>query len=452
MASLHKRLPGALNTGNDVTVSRLLRAWREDFDLQPLYVLSDYLMENGIEPTEVMASLVLDREWSKDRNPAAHESLREYLRSMKVDPELGVGEALRDIEQTIRRENMEEVTGEQGNLEHEPMVIQPMSMTEPDGEHIEVVVDGGVLGQALVTVYIPGGRSASSTQITTIKHRTDRGDPSAPPGSYARDPVWRTMDWERTGEGFDLGRRRGEPFLFPINEAAVVREAIKRAIRSAEPVLGLEGEMLYPDGQPHNVWLYMEYPPEYLQRELEREFPDSDFLTLFTDGGGYQSAPDEAFVALGEESDVLYQLVRQGAHAAETECPYAQGEDGPQDCELEHTYYGENPGRSCRFCEADIGDPHEPLYVGEGGEYVYARVPDDNVPEPEDDEPGFLVGERVRTIMGVRRSGVVARRFFWRESTDGTYSDPPIEYVPVEWDDGTRGYESPKHIEPEDDE
>jgi hypothetical protein len=69
------------------------------------------------------------------------------------------------------------------------------------------------------------------------------------------------------------------------------------------------------------------------------------------------------------------------------------------------------------------------------------------VDEP-DEYPDFFVGEYVHTTMGVHRIGVVTLRFPWRESTDGTYSEPPLDYVPVQWDDGTRGYAAPQHIEP----
>lgn len=57
------------------------------------------------------------------------------------------------------------------------------------------------------------------------------------------------------------------------------------------------------------------------------------------------------------------------------------------------------------------------------------------------------IGTRVKTIMGVRRIGVIIARFNWRESTDGTYRSHDRTYVPVQWDDGTKGYCYKLHLE-----
>lgn len=58
-----------------------------------------------------------------------------------------------------------------------------------------------------------------------------------------------------------------------------------------------------------------------------------------------------------------------------------------------------------------------------------------------------VVGTRVRKVMGVALSGVIVKPFHWKQSTDGTYRAPDDhEHVPVEWDDGTKGYVSRYHI------
>lgn len=53
--------------------------------------------------------------------------------------------------------------------------------------------------------------------------------------------------------------------------------------------------------------------------------------------------------------------------------------------------------------------------------------------------------------MGVRLSGKVVRPFWWKESTDGTYKEPRADHVPVQWDDGTKGYIWEYHVEKADD-
>lgn len=57
------------------------------------------------------------------------------------------------------------------------------------------------------------------------------------------------------------------------------------------------------------------------------------------------------------------------------------------------------------------------------------------------------IGTRVKTIVGVRRTGIIIRPFYWRESTDGTYCAPKPSYIAVVWDDGTRGYAYKLHLE-----
>ncbi len=55
-------------------------------------------------------------------------------------------------------------------------------------------------------------------------------------------------------------------------------------------------------------------------------------------------------------------------------------------------------------------------------------------------------GVRVRMVMGVPSVGTIIMAFYWRESTDGTYSPPPRGYVPIKWDNGTKGYCSAEHV------
>lgn len=51
-----------------------------------------------------------------------------------------------------------------------------------------------------------------------------------------------------------------------------------------------------------------------------------------------------------------------------------------------------------------------------------------------------VVGTMVSTSMGIRRTGKIVERFWWSDSTDGTYKQPGKQEVAVQWFDGTRGY------------
>jgi hypothetical protein len=303
--------------------------------------------------------------WRKERDPSVLMVLSDWLHEQGLDAPLIIEQLKLFDDQRIRRENMEEVAREQGNLEYEPWPIQPLSMEVPLEPRVDVIVDSlkqgpDDFGQARLTVEVPAERPA---RIVDVMHRTNRGDPSFPPGSYGRDPPWRWLI----------------DYPFPIDEAAVIRQAVAKAGNQQAPWVGLEGEHFSPAGEPYETWLYMEYAPEYLQGELEREYGyDAEFITRYTDAGGFQSDADLAFV--NEKTGTLYQLVRDGAHGA-VECPYKDWNPEEREDErnrrvtVEDTFYGEHPHESCRFCEAAIGEEHG--YLGEGGEFVYMRVPDE---------------------------------------------------------------------------
>ena len=59
----------------------------------------------------------------------------------------------------------------------------------------------------------------------------------------------------------------------------------------------------------------------------------------------------------------------------------------------------------------------------------------------------FPVGTRVNKTMGVRLSGRIVPPFYWGDSTDGTYRAHGSDYLPVLWNDNTRGYIYKHHIE-----
>lgn len=61
----------------------------------------------------------------------------------------------------------------------------------------------------------------------------------------------------------------------------------------------------------------------------------------------------------------------------------------------------------------------------------------------------FRPGVRVERVAGCHLRGVVVNRFPWRCSTDGTFKAPEASDIPVQWDDGTKGYEKPQWIKRE---
>jgi hypothetical protein len=57
------------------------------------------------------------------------------------------------------------------------------------------------------------------------------------------------------------------------------------------------------------------------------------------------------------------------------------------------------------------------------------------------------LGTKVKTNMGIRRTGVVIPWFYWKDATDGTYSQPDREdYVAVQWDNGEKGFSAISNI------
>lgn len=60
---------------------------------------------------------------------------------------------------------------------------------------------------------------------------------------------------------------------------------------------------------------------------------------------------------------------------------------------------------------------------------------------------GFPVGAKVNKTAGVRLTGVVIPKVYWRDCDDGTYKAPAKTDVCVLWSDGTKGYAMPQWLE-----
>jgi hypothetical protein len=65
-------------------------------------------------------------------------------------------------------------------------------------------------------------------------------------------------------------------------------------------------------------------------------------------------------------------------------------------------------------------------------------------------EKSFEIGKKVKTNMGVKRTGVIVDKFSWNKVNDGSYNRDDMnnpDYVPVKWDDGTMGYHAKKYLD-----
>ncbi len=126
-------------------------------------------------------------------------------------------------------------------------------------------------------------------------------------------------------------------------------------------------EVIAADGTPVRRQWTIDFAPEYMQREVEQEFGDGQFKTVwYGDGGNFGPSFDGQL----RDKDGLWRQVRQFAAGHEPECPYLYGDDG-NNVVLEHTYCGEYPGLKCRLCEADLGEEHGVIYLGELGAAVF---------------------------------------------------------------------------------
>lgn len=66
----------------------------------------------------------------------------------------------------------------------------------------------------------------------------------------------------------------------------------------------------------------------------------------------------------------------------------------------------------------------------------------ENFTEANDYYKELPYGTKVKRDMGIRESGVVIPWFYWKDATDGTFSEPDkSEQVAIKWDDGTIGFE-----------
>lgn len=123
--------------------------------------------------------------------------------------------------------------------------------------------------------------------------------------------------------------------------------------------------------------------------------------------------------------------------------------------------------------DVDVNDENRKTPTKDTKQKMQASVSDgrDQVKKPEEDKrdksgvlkkesledlyDGILlseakipIGTKVKTTMGIRKTGTIVKPFYWKDSTDGTYKEPGPGYYPVKWDDGTKGWHFKHHMEP----
>lgn len=193
-------------------------------------------------------------------------------------------------------------------------------------------------------------------------------------------------DWEadlRREETEEVLREQGNMETKPLEYVEL--ELVEHSVfPSTEVVVGDRIFVRHAEPSKHSLWLA--FAPEYLESELQDEHGfDSEFLTLVTDGGGFQDEMPEFILVPNKEGDEVWEKAWEGAHGAEVQCPAADYDfetgttEQDRKVTMEETYCGESPGRECRLCGTPIGEEHGFIYIGEGAEVVYRSIDEEEV-------------------------------------------------------------------------
>ncbi len=204
-------------------------------------------------------------------------------------------------------------------------------------------------------------------------------------GNMERKPLtYREMRPVEPEQGEGITRRDADELLDPM------RVVGQDYIPHVEVVVDEQAYVTVGDERRHSLWY--SFAPEWLEHDLRRvheagpSSPSREFMTLVTDGGGYQDVMPEFILVGGGE---VWQRVADPTHSGETECPlHDWDEENRTDAQdrvvtLTDTFCGERPGERCRYCEERVSQPHGYLSIGEGAESVYMRLEE---PEEEDED------------------------------------------------------------------
>lgn len=248
--------------------------------------LWDLYMDAGEDPTPS-----LEKAWRKRRDVDTTHLLAQFYTQSGRDPEVEFERLKQEVAREVHLRQIEEITGEHGNLEEKPWMVNELTY------------------------------QARYVHQSHVNPRTR--DAIVPPDVVTPDGV----------------------------ELWVAEDSIHRK-------------------QPAERVPVLDYPPEYLQRELEGEFGrDAEFVTTYT----YQGEDNE-HLADAKTGDV-YRRVRTETFG-ERECPFAtwdseEREDATENVVKEpDTWFGESPGRRCMMCDEAIGEEHGYL----NGEYEVGNV------------------------------------------------------------------------------
>jgi hypothetical protein len=150
-------------------------------------------------------------------------------------------------------------------------------------------------------------------------------------------------------------------------------------------VFGLTGgEMSLADETWCGYAYHYDGAPDYAESELkaaaeERGLDPWSLITVIVTHGGFLPPPEET---LTDAAGNVWTLLASFANSGETECPGQHDERNKVtriDCGPKARPSDEydsdkppSPPDRCVLCEAERGEPHGMIYVGEGYEAVYA--------------------------------------------------------------------------------
>ena len=219
------------------------------------------------------------------------------------------------------------------------------------------------------------------------------------------------------------------------------------------------GEMPYGTAKARTgdpiEWVANAFEDDLGITELANKYPSGDAEMMDEAKGGDDEATIDAVLADADFTNGLEYILDQGLVIMGRSNVKAIMDVLRADSRISGTpKIGEIDGDDVRVVFGPVNRPQvDPRALQRDVEWAKQEEPEFESAEPTGsalNEESFNAGDRVKKHMGVRLSGKVIPQFYWKDSTDGTYSEPEKGYVSVQWDDGTKGYVHKSHIVKED--
>lgn len=127
----------------------------------------------------------------------------------------------------------------------------------------------------------------------------------------------------------------------------------------------VDGEPLYGKNEEFHAQSFWEWkerywyegPPEYVEREMQRQFPGT--LRTLVNPGGIITAPHRELY----DGQGIWKLRETFNNSGEAECP-ARSYDFEARTDVEHGKIGIVKGERCPLCDEQEGDEHGYIYLG----------------------------------------------------------------------------------------